>query len=61
MVLFTSELSAIHIPGIWFPWGVGLSLSEIASVAFNVCLFALVIRRLWSYPHNRAAARLYGI
>lgn len=48
-VLFTPELVAVHVPGIWFPWGVGLSLSECASVAFVLLLFALVLRRLWSY------------
>jgi hypothetical protein len=46
-VLFSSELAAVHVPGIWFPWGVGLSLSECASVAFDVLLFALLVRRLW--------------
>jgi hypothetical protein len=48
-VLFASELSAIHVPGIWFPFGVGLSLSEIASVLFDSFLAALLLRRLWSY------------
>jgi hypothetical protein len=48
-VLFTSELVAVHVPGIWFPWGVGLSLSECASVVFDVLLFVLLVRRLWSH------------
>lgn len=48
-VLFPGELVALHVPGIWFPWGVGLSLSECASVVFDALLFALLIRRLWSY------------
>lgn len=48
-VLFASELSAVHVPGIWFPWGVGLSLSEIASVVFDVLLTGLLARRIWSY------------
>jgi hypothetical protein len=39
----------VHVPGIWFPWGVGLSLSERASVVFDVPLFILLVRRLWSY------------
>jgi hypothetical protein len=51
-VLFASELSAVHVPGIWFPWGVGLSLSEIASVVFDVFLAALLLRRLWSHAPN---------
>jgi hypothetical protein len=48
-VLFSSELVAVHVPGIWFPWGVGLSLSECASMVFDVLLFVLLMRRLWSY------------
>lgn len=52
-VLFTTELVAVHVPGIWFPWGVGLSLSECASVVFVLLLFVLIVRRLWSH-----AARL---
>lgn len=48
-VLFTTELVAVRVPGIWFPCGVGVSLSECASVAFVLLLFILVVRRLWSY------------
>jgi hypothetical protein len=47
-VLFPGELVAVHVAGIWFPWGVGLSLSECASVVFDVFLFPLLVRRLWS-------------
>lgn len=48
-VLFSSELAAAHVPGIWYPWGVGVSLSEYAWVAFVLLLFALLLRRLWAY------------
>jgi len=51
-VLFSPELAAVHVPGIWFPRGVGLSLSECASVAFDVFLFVLLVRRLWSYANH---------
>lgn len=51
-VLFSSELSALHVPGIWFPWGVGLSLSEIASLVFDILLAGLLLRRLWSYSRT---------
>ena len=54
-VLFSSELSALHVPGIWFPYGVGLSLSEIMSVVFSVLLFVLLLRRLWSYARRPSA------
>jgi hypothetical protein len=53
-VLFAAELNALHVPGIWFPWGVGLSLSEIAAVVFDVLLAALLLRRLWSHAPNPA-------
>jgi hypothetical protein len=60
VVLFPSELVVLHVPGIWFPWGVGVSLSECASVVFAVLLFILLIRRLWSYqwmsPATHASA-----
>ena len=51
-VLFASELAALHVPGIWFPWGVGLSLSECASVVFDALLCVLLVRRLWSYARH---------
>lgn len=50
IVLFITELVALHVPGIWFPFGVGLSITECASVIFVLLLCALLLRRLWSYP-----------
>ncbi len=47
--LFAQELSAVHVPGIWFPFGVGVSRTEYAYAALDVLLFALLLRRLWSY------------
>lgn len=47
-VLFSSELSAIGVPGIWFPWGVGLSLSECASAVSVILVAGLLLHRLWS-------------
>jgi hypothetical protein len=52
-VLFSPELVAVRVPGIWFPWGVGLSLSECASVAFVLLLFFLLLRRLWFYARRQ--------
>jgi hypothetical protein len=49
VVLFTGMLVAAHVPGIWFPWGVGISLSEFGSLAFDVLLGYLLLRRMWSY------------
>lgn len=54
LVLFTAEITALHVPGLWFPWGIGVSLSEYASVVSVLLLFILMLRRLWSYnlrPH----------
>lgn len=55
-VLFSAELAAAHVPGIWFPWGVGVSLSEYASVACVLLLFVPVMRRLWSYARRLRSA-----
>ncbi len=55
-VLFTAELVAVHVPGIWFPYGVGLSLSEVASVVFDALLFIVLIRRLWSFAPKAPGA-----
>ena len=55
-VLFSSELAEMHVPGIWYPWGIGVSLSEYASVVFVLLLFALLLRRLWAYA-DQARAR----
>jgi hypothetical protein len=49
VVLFAAEVASLHVPGIWFPWGVGVSLGEIASVVFDALLFSLLLRRLLVY------------
>jgi hypothetical protein len=41
--LFAQELSALHIPGIWFPYGVGVSRTQYAYAAFSVVMFILLI------------------
>lgn len=41
--LFAQELSQIHIPGIWFPYGVGVSRTQFAYAAFSVVMFILLI------------------
>ena len=48
-VIFASELSMLHVSGIWFPFGVGVSLSEFCSVAFDALLCVVLWRRLRSY------------
>lgn len=46
--LFAQELSMLHIPGIWFPYGTGVSRTEYAYAAFDVALFVLLLRRLYA-------------
>ena len=46
--VFGRELNVLGVPGIWFPYGVGLSRSS-ASAAFAVILFIYLIQRLWSF------------
>jgi hypothetical protein len=53
VVLFSSELTLLHVPGIWFPFGVGVSLTEFASVVLCLLLFGLQLRRLWSHGGSR--------
>jgi hypothetical protein len=49
VALFASELSLIGIPGIWFPFGVGVSRTEYAYAIFDIALLALLLRRLYSF------------
>ena len=55
-LLFTGELVEIGLPGIWFPWGIGVSLSEYASVALVVLLCVPILRQLWSYAPRQASS-----
>ena len=56
VLLFTGELVEIGLPGIWFPWGIGVSLSEYASVALVVLLCVPILRQLWSYAPRQASS-----
>lgn len=47
--VFGRELNELGVPGIWFPYGVGLSRSECANAAFAVVLFTYLIQRLWRF------------
>jgi len=53
--VFASELSRLGVPGIWFPYGVGVSRTEYAYVAFDVALFAYLLHRLWRFSPARPA------
>jgi hypothetical protein len=43
--LFGRELSELHVPGIWYPFGVGVSRTQYAFAAFDVALLVLLLRR----------------
>ena len=58
MSIFARELRQLGVPGIWFPFGVGLSLSEISNAAFGGLLFIYLLQRHWRFvPIVRAASR----
>jgi hypothetical protein len=52
--LFAQELSMLHVPGIWFPFGTGVSRTEYAYAAFDVALFVLLLRRLYALRQQPA-------
>jgi hypothetical protein len=51
--LFASELSRLGVPGIWFPYGVGVSRTEYAYFAFDIVLFIYLLQRLWQFASSR--------
>jgi hypothetical protein len=55
--LFTQELSSLHIQGIWLPFRTGVSRTQFAYAAFDVCMFALLLHRLrlFARPEEKAA------
>ena len=56
--VFASELSRLGVPGIWFPYGVGVSRTQYAYVAFDVALFVYLLHRLWRFSPPRPASAL---
>lgn len=53
--LFATELSALRIPGIWFPFGVGVSRTQFAYAAFDIVLFAICVWRIRTGQRSVAA------
>lgn len=51
--LFATELNALGIPGIWFPYGVGVARGQYAYAAFIALLFALILMRFVAYARRR--------
>jgi hypothetical protein len=50
--LFAQELSAIGIPGIWFPFGTGVSRAQYAYMAFDVAFAGFLVRHLWHFARS---------
>ena len=50
---FASELSRLGVPGIWLPYGVGVSRTEYAYFAFDIVLFIYLLQRLWRFTPSR--------
>jgi hypothetical protein len=51
--LFATELNALGLPGIWFPYGVGVARGQYAYAAFIALLFALILMRWVGYARRR--------
>ena len=46
IALFPKEISDLHIiPGIWFPYGVGVSRGQFFYVAFVFVMYAVLIQK----------------
>ncbi|WP_062537887.1 hypothetical protein [Mizugakiibacter sediminis] len=50
--LFATEVSALGIPGIWFPYGVGVARGQYAYAAFIAVLFVLILQRSIGYARR---------
>lgn len=53
MSLFPGEISLLRIPGIWFPFGVGVSRTEYAIAVFLLLMPALLVSRLLRFAPAR--------
>jgi len=54
--LFAQELSSLHVRGIWFPFGVGVSRTQYAYAVFDALLAGLFLRRLQGYARDATNA-----
>ena len=55
VAVFVQELQVLGVPGIWFPFGVGVSRTEYACAVFDVLLTALLIVELLKHAPGRNA------
>jgi hypothetical protein len=56
--VFASEVSQLGVPGIWFPYGVGVSRTEYTYLAFDIALFVYLLSPPLAFC---SAARLGGL
>jgi predicted membrane channel-forming protein YqfA (hemolysin III family) len=52
VALFAQELSAVHVPGIWFPFGTGVSRTQYAYAVFDIALASVLWHRLRGYARH---------
>jgi hypothetical protein len=58
---FPAELASLNVPGIWFPYGTGVSLTNFAYCFATFALFGMLLQRLWSFaPRSRDRAALFA-
>jgi hypothetical protein len=50
--LLATELNGLGVPGIWFPYGVGVARGQYAYAAFIVILFAMILMRSVEYART---------
>ncbi|WP_250633163.1 glycoside hydrolase family 2 [Pinirhizobacter soli] len=51
--LFATELNALGVPGIWFPYGTGVARGQYAYALFIPLLFLLILMRSVGYARRR--------
>jgi hypothetical protein len=54
---FAQELSAMGVPGIWFPWGTGVSRTQFAYALFAAALFCLLLAQFVRTARSLRAAQ----
>jgi hypothetical protein len=55
---FAAELGSLNVPGIWFPFGTGVSLTNFAYFLATFALFGMLLLRLWSFASRGRAPRV---
>lgn len=56
IAMFAQELSQVGVPGIWFPYGIGVSRTQFAYVPLALVLFAMLMRRFLHFAKTNASA-----